>query len=87
MTELETPALAARAPRRIVVALDGPGSSGKSSVGAAAAERLGLRFVDTGLLYRALTALALREGVATGDAAALVGLVGRVALADDAAAA
>ena len=49
-----------RARRRIVVALDGPGSSGKSSVGAAAAERLGLRLVDTGLLYRALTALALR---------------------------
>ena len=40
--------------RRIVVALDGPASSGKSSVGAAAAGRLGLRFVDTGLLYRAL---------------------------------
>ena len=48
--------------RRIVVALDGPASSGKSSVGAAAAGRLGLRFVDTGLLYRALTAAALREG-------------------------
>jgi cytidylate kinase len=68
---------------RIVVALDGPASSGKSSVGSAAAERLGLRFVDTGLLYRALTALALREGVATDDAAALVALVDRVALGDD----
>jgi cytidylate kinase len=71
------------APRRIVVALDGPASSGKSSVGAAAATRLGLRFVDTGLLYRALTALALREGVATDDAPGLVALVGRVTLADD----
>jgi CMP/dCMP kinase len=69
--------------RRLVVALDGPASSGKSSVGAAAAERLGLRFVDTGLLYRALTALALREGVATSDAAALVALVDRISLADD----
>jgi hypothetical protein len=69
--------------RRIVVALDGPASSGKSSVGAAAAERLGLRFVDTGLLYRALTAFALREGVATDDAPGLVALVGRIALADD----
>ncbi len=71
------------AERRIVVALDGPASSGKSSVGAAAAARLGLRFVDTGLLYRALTAAALREGIATDDAAGLVALVGRVALEDD----
>jgi cytidylate kinase len=83
MTAHDAPAPAARAPRRIVVALDGPASSGKSSVGAAAAERLGLRFVDTGLLYRALTALALREGVATDDAPGLVSLVGRIALADD----
>ena len=74
---------AAPAVRRVVVALDGPASSGKSSVGAAAARQLGLRFVDTGLLYRALTALALREGVATDDAAGLTGLVDRVALADD----
>ena len=72
-----------RARRRIVVALDGPGSSGKSSVGAAAAERLGLRFVDTGLLYRALTALALREDVATDDVAGLVALVARISLGDD----
>ena len=69
--------------RRVVVALDGPASSGKSSVGAAAARQLGLRFVDTGLLYRALTALALREGVATDDAASLTALVDRVALDDD----
>ena len=73
----------ARPASRIVVALDGPASSGKSSVGSAAAERLCLRFVDTGLLYRALTALALREGVATDDATALVALVDRVTLGDD----
>ncbi len=68
---------------RIVVALDGPASSGKSSVGSASAERLGLRFVDSGLLYRALTALALREGVAPDDVAGLVALADRVALGDD----
>ena len=43
----------------LVVALDGPGSSGKSSVGAAAALEVGYRFCDTGLLYRAVTWLAL----------------------------
>ena len=47
----------------LVVALDGPGSSGKSSVGAAAALRLGYRFCDTGLLYRAATWLALERKV------------------------
>ena len=71
---------AARGP---VVALDGPASSGKSSVGSAVANRLGLRFVDTGLFYRAVTAVALREGIAPDDVDALVRLVPRIALADD----
>jgi len=70
--------------RGLVVALDGPGSSGKSSVGAAAALELGYRFVDTGLLYRALTWLALSRGVADSDAEALVALVPEVELAPDA---
>lgn len=69
--------------RAIVVAVDGPGSSGKSSVGAAVAGRLGLRFLDTGLIYRALTALALRDGIAPDDVAALVARIDRVGLGDD----
>ena len=51
-------------PTRLVVALDGPSSSGKSTVGAEAARRLGYRFCDTGLLYRAVTWLALERGIA-----------------------
>ena len=72
-------------PRRLVVALDGPGSSGKSSVGAAAAQRLGYRFCDTGLLYRAVTWLALERGIDVADRGALVGLVDQIELAPDAA--
>jgi cytidylate kinase len=68
--------------RGLVVALDGPASSGKSSVGAAAAARLGYRFCDTGLLYRAVTWLALRRGVAPEEIEGLVGLVGEVELLD-----
>jgi cytidylate kinase len=68
---------------RTVVAVDGPASSGKSSVGAAVAARLGLRFLDTGLIYRALTALALREGVAAHDQAGLIALIPRFELDDD----
>lgn len=66
-----------------MVAIDGPGSSGKSSVGAAAALELGYRFCDTGLLYRAVTWLALRRDVSAEDAAALVALVGQVEFAPD----
>jgi cytidylate kinase len=69
----------------LVVALDGPGSSGKSSVGSAAALRLGYRFCDTGLLYRALTWLALERGIRSSDGEALAAAVDHVELAADAA--
>jgi len=58
-----------------VIALDGPAASGKSTVGLGAARRLGFTYFDTGLLYRALTWLALECGVAPTDEAALVNLV------------
>ncbi len=45
----------------IVVAIDGPAASGKSSTARWVAERLGYRHVDSGSLYRALTLLATRE--------------------------
>jgi cytidylate kinase len=69
--------------RRLAVALDGPGSSGKSSVGAAAAAQLGYRFCDTGLLYRAVTWLAEQRGVEVDDPVALSALVGQVELTPD----
>ena len=72
----------------LVVALDGPASSGKSSVGAAAALELGYRFCDTGLLYRAATWLALERRVraegAGADPQALVDLVPEIELVADA---
>jgi cytidylate kinase len=67
----------------LVVALDGPGSSGKSSVGAAAARDVGYRFCDTGLLYRAVTWLAEERGVSVDDPEGLVDLVDEVHLAVD----
>jgi CMP/dCMP kinase len=68
---------------RLVVALDGPGSSGKSSVGAAAAQVVGYRFFDTGLLYRAVTWLAEGRGVSVDDPEGLVDLVEDVRIAED----
>jgi cytidylate kinase len=47
--------------RRFVIAIDGPAASGKSSTAKWVAERLGIRHVDSGALYRAATAAALRQ--------------------------
>ena len=46
-----------------VIALDGPVAAGKTTVGAALARHLGYRFLDTGVMYRALTWIALQRGV------------------------
>lgn len=46
-----------------VVAIDGPAGSGKSTVARLVADQLGWSFLDTGAMYRAVTALALRSGV------------------------
>jgi CMP/dCMP kinase len=67
----------------LTVAIDGPGSSGKSTIGAAAARRLHYRFCDTGLLYRAVTRLALDRGVAPSEIDRLVPLVAEVQLVPD----
>jgi cytidylate kinase len=46
-----------------VIAIDGPAGSGKSTVARALASRLGLEYLDTGAMYRAVTFAALRRGV------------------------
>ena len=57
------------------LAIDGPAASGKSVVGRALAERLGLGFIDTGLMYRAFTLAVLRRGVDAEDGEAVTALV------------
>ena len=46
----------------MIVAIDGPAGSGKSTVASTLARRLGFRYLDTGAMYRALTWIARREG-------------------------
>jgi cytidylate kinase len=58
--------------RRIVVAIDGPAGSGKSSVSRAAARQLGFDYQDTGAAYRALAWTCLQRGVDTSDPDAVV---------------
>ena len=52
----------------MLIAIDGPSGSGKSTVARAVAARLGLRYLDTGAMYRALTWWALERGIDLGDA-------------------
>jgi cytidylate kinase len=47
----------------MIVAIDGPAGSGKSTVARALASRLGFDYLDTGAMYRALTWLAYRDGI------------------------
>lgn len=58
----------------MIVAIDGPAGSGKSTVAAALARRLGFRYLDTGAMYRALTWLARERGVDPEDGATLATL-------------
>jgi cytidylate kinase len=58
----------------VIVAIDGPAGSGKSTVARRLADRLGFRYLDTGAMYRALTWLALEHGVELEDEDALAEL-------------
>ncbi|GJQ31077.1 MAG: cytidylate kinase [Phycisphaerae bacterium] len=57
----------------IIITIDGPAGTGKSSVARALAARLGLDFLDTGAMYRAAALVALRRGITPDDPARLVG--------------
>jgi len=61
----------------MIVAIDGPAGAGKSTVARTLATRLGFRYLDTGAMYRALTQLALDEGVSLEDGSALGDLARR----------
>lgn len=56
---------------RIVIAVDGPSGSGKSSTARGVARKLGLRYLDTGAMYRAVAWWMLNAGVDVHDAAAV----------------
>lgn len=61
-----------RGPRSVLnVAVDGPSGSGKSTIGHALAQRIAATFVDTGLMYRALTLAALERAIDPDDGEAL----------------
>ena len=59
----------------IVIAIDGPSGSGKSSTSRGVADRLGLAYLDTGSMYRAMTLAMLRAGVDLDDPKAIAAAV------------
>ncbi len=63
-----------------VVAIDGPAGAGKSTIAKALARRLGLEYLDTGAMYRAVTQAALMSGIEPGDNEAVRDLAERCEL-------
>lgn len=61
--------------RQPIVAIDGPAGAGKSTVVRQVAQTLGLLYLDTGAMYRAITWLVLESGIAVDDEAAIAELV------------
>lgn len=55
----------------IIIAIDGPAGAGKSTIAKALAKNLGLRYLDTGAMYRAVTFAALETGISLEDEAAV----------------
>ena len=58
-----------------VIAIDGPAGAGKSTIARALAERLGLEYLDTGAMYRAVTFAAMRRGIHPDDQEAVAKIV------------
>jgi cytidylate kinase len=67
----------------MIIAIDGGVATGKSAAGKRVAERLGLPFIDSGLMYRAITRLAAERGIDAGDAEAVAKLAHSVNLKVD----
>ncbi|MEW5813657.1 MAG: (d)CMP kinase, partial [Actinomycetota bacterium] len=61
--------------RSVVIAIDGPAGTGKSTVARGLATALGARYLDTGAMYRIVTLSALRQGVDLDDPAAIAAAV------------
>jgi cytidylate kinase len=61
-----------------IIAIDGPAASGKSTIGALLAEKLGYIYFDTGVMYRAVTWAALERGTDIGDETSITRLAEQV---------
>jgi cytidylate kinase len=67
----------------VIIAIDGPAGSGKTTIGRILAEELGFALVDTGLFYRAATVEARRRGIAASDVAKLIQMLDEIDIVVD----
>jgi cytidylate kinase len=67
----------------MIIAMDGPAGAGKSTIARALAARLGLTFLDTGAMYRAVALACLRAGVEPADTSAVVRIARELELSFD----
>lgn len=65
--------------KKIIIAIDGPAGSGKSTAAKNIAEKLGFTYLDTGAMYRAITFLALQKGIA-GDVNSVIEMARKISL-------
>ena len=79
-THQEPGSPAGAASQRMIIAVDGPSGSGKSSVCRAAASRLGAAYLDTGAMYRAATWYCIQQNVELSDEEAVAVAVGELPL-------
>jgi cytidylate kinase len=63
-----------------IIAIDGPAASGKSTLGRRLADTLGYLFLDTGVMYRAITWLVLQQGIAVEDEPAVTELAEQISI-------
>ena len=68
-------------PKVSTIAIDGPAASGKTVVGRLVSVRLGFQFLDTGLMYRAVTLAAIQQSTSLSDDVALTTLAGETEIA------
>lgn len=66
---------------QIIIAIDGPAASGKSTTARGVAKKLGYRYIDTGAMYRAITVKVLDLGIDPHDADAITELVQHIGVA------
>ena len=66
--------------RKISIAIDGPAGAGKTTIAREVARRLGLKYVDTGAMYRAVAWKSLEQGIPLSDEKAIVEMAGKMSI-------
>ena len=64
--------------KKITIAIDGPASSGKSTIAKEVAQRLGIAYIDTGAMYRGITLALIEQNIPFADVDQIVALMNQI---------